>query len=145
MKLITKNRKASFEYIFIEQYSAGIKLLGSEVKSIRNHDVSISEGYCYFLDDELYIKGMHIKEYKVCGVNNHAPLRDRKLLLNKKEINKLKVALQTKGLTLIPTSLVINDRGFIKLEIALSKGKKLYDKRESLKAKDLDREQRVIE
>jgi SsrA-binding protein len=141
MEVIVKNKKASFEYEFIDKFTAGIKLLGSEVKSIRNHKVSISEAYCYIKGGELYIKGMNISEYKESGIHtNHDPIRLRKLLLNKKEIIKLDEEIQQKGLTIVPISLIINDRGLIKLEIALSKGKKLHDKRDSIKKRDLERE-----
>lgn len=141
MEVIVKNKKASYEYEFIDKFTAGIKLLGSEVKSIRNHKVSISEAYCYIKGGELYIKGMNISEYKESGIHtNHDPIRLRKLLLNKKEIIKLDEEIQQKGLTIVPISLIINDRGLIKLEIALSKGKKLHDKRDSIKKRDLERE-----
>lgn len=141
MEVIVKNKKASYEYEFIDKFTAGIKLLGSEVKSIRNHKVSISEGYCYIKDGEAYIKGMNISEYKESGIHtNHDPIRLRKLLLNKKEIIKLDEEIQQRGLTIVPISLIINDKGLIKLEIALSKGKKLHDKRNDLKNKDIKRE-----
>lgn len=141
MEVIVKNKKASFEYEFIEKFTAGIKLMGSEVKSIRNHKVSISEGYCYIKGGELYIKGMNISEYKESGIHtNHDPIRLRKLLLNKKEIIKLDENIQQKGLTIVPISVIINDRGLIKLEIALCRGKKLHDKRDSIKKRDLERE-----
>ena len=126
---------------FIDKFTAGIKLIGSEVKSIRNHKVSISEAYCYIKGGEVYIKGMNISEYKESGIHtNHDPIRLRKLLLNKKEIIKLDEEIQQKGLTIVPISLIINDKGLIKLEIALSKGKKLHDKRDSIKKRDLERE-----
>jgi SsrA-binding protein len=141
MEVIVRNKKASFEYEFIDKFTAGIKLLGSEVKSIRNHKVSISEAYCYIKDDEAYIKGMNISEYKESGIHtNHDPIRLRKLLLNKKEIIKLDEEIHQRGLTIVPINLIINDQGLIKLEIALSKGKKLHDKRESLKKRDSERE-----
>ena len=138
---ICTNKKASYEYEFIDKFTAGIKLIGSEVKSIRNHKVSISEAYCYIKGGEVYIKGMNISEYKESGIHtNHDPIRLRKLLLNKKEIIKLDEEIQQKGLTIVPISLIINDKGLIKLEIALSKGKKLHDKRDSIKKRDLERE-----
>jgi len=141
MEVIVKNKKSSYEYEFIDKFTAGIKLIGSEVKSIRNHKVSISEAYCYIKDGEVYIKGMNISEYKESGIHtNHDPIRLRKLLLNKKEIIKLDEEIQQKGLTIVPISLIINDKGLIKLEIALSKGKKLHDKRDSIKKRDLERE-----
>jgi SsrA-binding protein len=141
MEVIVRNKKASYEYEFIDKLTAGIKLLGSEVKSIRNHKVSISEAYCYIKSGEAYIKGMNISEYKESGIHtNHDPIRLRKLLLNKKEIIKLDEEIQQRGLTIVPISLIINDKGLIKLEIALSKGKKLHDKRNDLKNKDIKRE-----
>jgi SsrA-binding protein len=140
MEVVTKNKKASYEYEFIEVFTAGIQLLGSEVKSIRAHKVSISEAYCYIKDGEAYIKGMNISEYKESGIHtNHEPTRLRKLLLNKKEILNLSENVQTKGLTIVPVSVIIKN-GFIKIEIALSRGKKIHDKRETIKKRDIERE-----
>lgn len=135
-----KNRKASFEFYFIETYSAGIALVGTEIKSIRQSKASLQEAYCYFKDGELFIKGMNIAHYERGTFSNHDPLRERKLLLKKRELSKLEEALQDKGLTIIPVRLFTTDRGFAKLEIALAKGKKLYDKRESIKEKDTKKE-----
>jgi SsrA-binding protein len=135
-----KNRKASFEFYFIETYSAGIALMGTEIKSIRQSKASLQEAYCYFKDGELFIKGMNIAHYERGTFSNHDPLRERKLLLKKRELSKLEEALQDKGLTIIPVRLFTTDRGFAKLEIALAKGKKLYDKRESIKEKDTKKE-----
>lgn len=135
-----KNRKASFEFHFLETFPAGIVLSGTEIKSIRQSKVSLQEAFCYFKDGELFIKGMHIAPYEQGTYANHEPLRERKLLLKKRELRKLEEALEEKGLTIIPVRLFINDRGFAKLEIALAKGKKLYDKRESIKEKDVKRE-----
>jgi len=144
MEVITRNKKASFEYEFIDKLTAGIKLLGSEVKSIRNHKASISEAYCYIKDGEVYIKGMHISEYKQSGIHtNHEPTRLRKLLLNKNEILKLDENVQQKGLTIVPISVIINDKGLIKIEVALCRGKKLHDKRDTIKKRDLERELNV--
>ena len=141
MKTITKNKKAYFEYSILEKDSAGIKLQGSEVKSIRSGKVSITEAYCYILDGEIFIKGMHISEYTEGGKHyNHQPLRDKKLLMKKKEIAKLDKSLGEKGLTIIPLELIITDKGLIKLEIGLAKGKHLYDKRQSIKEKDIKRD-----
>jgi SsrA-binding protein len=141
MNIITKNKRVTFEYEIIQKLTAGIQLFGGEVKSIRNHKVSISESYCYISGGEIYINGMHISEYKQSGnYDNHEPLRDRKLLLNKSEINKLKNDVEQKGLTIIPTSVIINDYGLIKIEIALSRGKKLHDKRNDIKKRDIERE-----
>lgn len=142
MKLLLKNRKASYEYTFIDTYTAGIKLLGSEIKSIREGGVNISNAHCYFKGDELYVKGMHIAEYKESGkYQNHDPMRERKLLLNRKELNKLFKGVSTKGVTIVPVALLLSKGGYVKLEIALAKGKKLHDKRHDLKKKDLEREE----
>lgn len=140
-KTLIKNRKASHEYTFLEEYVAGMQLLGSEVKSIRKAKASISEAYCYFNEGELFIKGMHISRWEFTGAHDsHEELRDKKLLLTKQELKKIKTKLSTKGLTLIPTSVFVSERGYIKINIALAKGKKLWDKRQSIKEKDLKRE-----
>jgi SsrA-binding protein len=131
------NRKVSHEYFFVDTFVVGVKLMGSEVKSIREGKVSLVDAYCYFNEGELYVKGMNIPEYKQSYT--HEPIRDRKLLMKKKELVKLQKEL-TKGLTLVPYKLFSNDRGLLKMEIVLAKGKKLYDKRESLKEKDVNRE-----
>jgi len=135
-----KNRRASFEYSFIEKYVAGIQLTGTEIKSIRASQANISDAYCVFIKDELYVKHMHIAEYDKGTYNNHEPKRDRKLLLQAKEIKKLKSKLQDVGVTIIPVRLFISEKGYAKLEIALAKGKKLYDKRDSIKERDIDRQ-----
>ena len=141
MVIIVKNKKANFEYEIIQKLVSGIKLVGSEVKSIRNHKVSISESYCYIKGGEIFIKGMHISEYKESGnYDNHDPIRERKLLLNKLEIIKLSESLEQKGLTIVPLSVIINDNGLVKLEIGLARGKKIHDKRETIKKRDLERE-----
>jgi SsrA-binding protein len=131
------NKKVKFEYEFIQTEIAGIQLIGSEVKSIRENKASISESYCYFSNGELFVKGMNISDY---GYGTfHETNRDRKLLLKKKELKKLENQL-IKGLAIIPYRLFINDRGLIKVEIVLGRGKKLYDKRESIKSRDIDRD-----
>jgi len=135
-----KNKKASFEYEFIETFTAGIQLQGTEIKSIRNGKASIMEGYCFLRKGEIFIKNMFIAEYKQGTYNNHEPRRERKLLLQKIELNKLERKMKDKGLTIIPTLLFISNSGYAKLNIALAKGKKLYDKRETLKAKDNKRD-----
>ncbi len=141
MKSIAKNKKAYFEYYILDKFTAGIKLQGSEVKSVRNSKVSVVEAYCFIANGELFIKGMHIAEHKEGGKhNNHQPLRDRKLLMKKKEIIKLDENIAQKGLTIVPLEVFISDTGFIKVEIGLAKGKHLYDKRNSIKEKDLKRE-----
>jgi SsrA-binding protein len=140
MSVVVRNKKASYEFEFIETLTAGIKLIGSEVKSIKANKVSISEAYCYIKNGEVFIKGMNISEYKESGTyTNHEPTRVRKLLLNKSEIIKLDSLIQTKGLTIIPVSVILKN-GLVKVEIALARGKKLHDKRESIKKRDLERE-----
>jgi SsrA-binding protein len=131
------NKKAKFEYEFLQTETCGIQLLGSEVKSIRGGKASISEGYCYFNNGELFVKGMNISDYGFGS--SHDTTRDRKLLLKRKELNNLENQL-TNGLTIIPYRLFLNDKGFIKMEIALARGKKLYDKRETIKNRDIDRD-----
>jgi SsrA-binding protein len=131
------NKKSKFEYEFIQVETAGIKLKGSEVKAIRMGKASISEGYCYFKDNELFIKGMNISDYGFGS--SHETVVDRKLLLKKKELKNLKEQL-INGLTIIPYRLFTNDRTLIKLEIALARGKKLYDKRQTIKSRDIERE-----
>ena len=135
-----KNRKASFEYLLLDKYVAGIQLLGTEIKSIRNNKASIAEAYCLFIARDLWIRNMHIAEYSHGSYNNHEPKRDRKLLLNRQELDKLRKKLNEKGLTLIPVRLFVNKKGLAKLEISLAQGKKLYDKREDMKAKDAKRQ-----
>jgi len=135
-----KNKRATFEYEIIERFVAGIKLVGTEIKSIRSGKANLSESYCQFYSRELYVKNMHISEYELGTCNNHEARRDRKLLLNRKELRKLEKKVKESGLTIICTSLFINGRGLAKLEIALARGKKTYDKRESLKLKDAKRD-----
>ncbi len=135
-----KNKKASFEYHFIDTYVAGLVLTGTEIKSIRTGTANLQESYCVFINNELYVKSMHISKYNEGSYYNHEPLKDRKLLLQKRELKKLEMKLQEKGLTIVPTRLFITKRGFAKLEIALAKGKKLFDKRDNIKEKDLKRE-----
>ncbi len=135
-----KNKKASFEYELIERLIAGIQLTGTEIKSIRGGKVSMNDSYCQFHGGELFAKNIHISEYELGTINNHPAKRDRKLLLSKRELQKLERKLKESGNTIVPTRLFINDRGLAKLEIALAKGKKVYDKRETLKQKDSQRE-----
>jgi SsrA-binding protein len=140
-KVSIQNRKASFEYNFIEKFEAGIVLIGAEVKSIRENGANISDAYCYVNGGEMFIKNMHISHLKnTKAEEQHEPLRERKLLLNKKEIRKISNELKNQGLTVVPISLYTNDRGRMKINIALSKGKKLFDKRDSLKEKYNKRE-----
>lgn len=141
MKLITKNKRAYFEYSILEKFIAGIQLQGSEVKSIKASKVSIVEAYCTINNGEIFIKGMHITEHKEGGTyNNHTPVRDRKLLMKKKEILKLKEKMSQKGLTIIPLEVILSTTGFVKIEIGLAKGKNTLDKREDLKTKDAVKE-----
>jgi len=135
-----KNKKAAFEYFLLEKYIAGIKLSGTEIKSIRESNASIAEAYCLFVNNELFVRNMHISEYIYGTCNNHEPRRDRKLLLTKKELRKLNNRLKEQGITIVPLLLFVNDKGLAKLEIALAKGKKQYDKRETIKGKDVQRE-----
>ena len=139
-KVNIKNRKASFEYQFIDKYIAGIMLLGTEIKSIRNNQANISDAHCVFIEDELFVRNLHIAEYSNGGHNNHEPKRERKLLLNRQELGKMIGKVKEKGMSVIPIRLFINDKGKAKLEIALAKGKKIYDKRESIKEKDQKRD-----
>ena len=132
-----KNRKASHEYLFLDTYIAGIQLIGVEIKSIRNGEVNLSEAYCIFQNGELYLKNTHISPYENAGFVKVDPLRDRKLLLNKNELRKLSEGISRKGLTIIPTKMFVNERGLCKVEVCLCQGKKNYDKRESLKEKDM--------
>jgi SsrA-binding protein len=135
-----KNKKATFEYEFLEKYVAGIQLLGTEIKSIREGKANLMDAYCFFRNSELWIQGMHIAEYRWGTCNNHNSKRERKLLLTRKELNKLERKSQDKGLTIIAIKAFLNERGLAKLEIALARGKKLYDKRQDLKRKDSERE-----
>jgi SsrA-binding protein len=135
-----QNKRASFEYFFLDTYTAGIVLTGTEIKSIRLGKANLSDAYCYVQSGEIFIKHLHIAKYDAGTYLNHDPLRERKLLLQRKEIKKIANKLQDQGLTLIPVKLFISDKGLAKVVIALAKGKKLYDKRESIKAKDVARD-----
>lgn len=135
-----KNKKAFFKFEVIDTYTVGIVLQGTEIKSIRNSNVSFNDSYCYFVEGELYLKNFHISEYKEGTYNNHDPLRERKLLLNKKELRKLSDKVTEKGLTIVPLRIFMNDKGFVKFDIGLCRGKKTHDKRNSLKERDIDRD-----
>ena len=135
-----KNRRASFDYEFLETYTAGIQLVGTEIKSIRAGKVSLQDAYCFFAGNELFVRGMNIALYHWGSWSQHEPVRDRRLLLNRKELRHLQQADKQKGLTIVAVKLFIAENGFAKLVIALAKGKKEYDKRESIKTKDLRRE-----
>lgn len=135
-----KNKRAGFEYELLDKYIAGIQLRGTEIKSIREGKINLQDGYCYFSNGEAFVKGVNISAYEQGTHYNHVPLRDRKLLLKKAELKKLEARVEEKGLTLIPVRLFINDRGLAKLEIAIGRGKKLHDKRNSIKDRDMKRE-----
>ena len=139
-KIHIKNRRATFDYEIIERFVAGIQLYGTEIKSIRGGHASLPDSFCYFNRGELWVKGMRIAEYFYGTFNNHAPERDRKLLLKRKELNKLERKTKESGLTIVPLVLFISDRGFAKLEIGLARGKKQYDKRETIKENDAKRD-----
>jgi SsrA-binding protein len=134
--VLIKNKQANFEYFIIEKYEAGIQLMGTEIKSIRAGKATITDGYCSFIGNELYLMNIHIAEYSFGSFYNHAPKRERKLLLNKKELKKIQGKLKDVGMTIIPLAIVMNERGFAKVEIGIAKGKKLHDKRDTLKEKD---------
>ena len=138
--IVIKNRRASFDFEFIEQYTAGIVLYGTEIKSIRAGKASLVDTYCYFINGELYVKNLHIAEYWWGSYNNHDPRRDRKLLLNKKELRKLERATKERGMTIVATKMFIASNGYAKLNIALARGKKDFDKRQTIKEKDIKRE-----
>jgi SsrA-binding protein len=133
-----KNRKASFEYTLLDTYVAGIQLKGTEIKSIREGKAAIGDAFCFFANGELFIKGLHITEYGKASFYNHAPLRDRKLLLHKKELRKIANAFSD-GMAIVPLKLFINEGGWAKIQISLAKGKKQYDKRETIKKRELQR------
>ncbi len=138
-QLNIRNKKAKFNYEILDKFEAGIVLYGTEIKSIRAGKANISESFCQVVDGQVYIVNMNIDEYKFGSYYNHSPRRERKLLLHKREIKKLSKAVNQEGLTIVPLKLYLNSRGLAKVQIALAKGKKLYDKRESLKKKDSDR------
>ena len=135
-----KNRSAYHEYFIEDKYDAGMVLLGTEVKSLRDGRASFNDSYCYFHKGELWIKSLHIAEYSHGTVNNHDPLRERKLLLSKRELKKMETKMKEKGFTIVPLRIYFNEKGFAKLEIGLGKGKKLHDKRETIKSRDVERE-----
>ena len=135
-----KNKRATFDYIFTETYTAGIVLTGTEIKSIRLSKVSLVDTYCTFINNELWVKNMYIAEYFYGSYNNHVARRDRKLLLDRKELRKLRQAVKNPGFTIVPVRLFINEKGLAKLVIALARGKHEYDKRESIKERDDKRE-----
>ena len=139
-KVYIKNRPATFEFAIEDRLTAGIVLTGSEIKSVRNSRVSFNDSYCFYSKGELWIKSLHIAEYANAGYASHDPIRERKLLLNKKELRKWEAKVREKGLTIVPLSMFIDDNGLAKMEIGLGKGKKLHDKRETSKNREVERE-----
>lgn len=139
-KVNIKNRRAAFDYELLDSYTAGIVLCGTEIKSIREGRAGLTDTFCTFADGELWVRNMHISEYRLGTCYNHDATRERKLLLTKRELRKLQRAVKESGLTIVPTSLFINEKGLAKLNIALARGKKTYDKRDSLREKDDCRE-----
>lgn len=138
--IFIKNKRATFEYYLVEEFTAGIMLTGTEIKSVREGKASIADAYCSFRDDELWVLNMHIAEYKYGTYSNHDPKRERKLLLNKRELKKLKTRVNEKGFTIVPVNLHINEKGLAKLTISLARGKHAYDKRDSLRDRDMKRD-----
>ncbi|MFM1829541.1 MAG: SsrA-binding protein SmpB [Bacteroidota bacterium] len=139
-KIYIKNKPATFEFAIEDKLVAGMVLTGSEIKSIRDSRVSFNDSYCLFNDGELFVKNLYISEYKHAGYAQHNPTRERKLLLNKKELKKWFAKIKEKGLTIVPLAIFVNEKGFAKIEIGLGRGKKLHDKRETIKNRDLDRD-----
>lgn len=135
-----RNKRAGFEYEFLEKFVAGLSLQGTEIKSIRQSKVNMQDAHCGFEGDEMLVYNLHISPYEEGNIYNHEPMRPRKMLLKRRELNRLKVKVEEKGLTIIPTRLFINDNGIAKMEIALARGKKTHDKRESIKERDMQRE-----
>lgn len=139
-KINVRNKRATFDYEILEEWTAGIVLVGTEIKSIRLGKAALTDSYCYFEDGELWIRGVNIAEYAWGTCNNHVPRRDRKLLLNRKELDKLQRSLQDRGLTVVGLRMFLNDRGLVKIVVGLARGRKAYDKREYLKENDARRE-----
>ena len=139
-KIEFRNKKATFQFFLLDTFVAGIQLLGTEIKAIREGKANLADAYCVFMGNEIFVKNMHIAEYSHGSYANHEPRRMRKLLLNKREIKKIQIKLKEKGLTIIPVQLFVNEKGLAKLEISIAKGKKLFDKRETIKTKDVKRQ-----
>ena len=135
-----KNRRAAFDYFLLDRFECGIQLMGSEVKSLRLGDASITEAFCTFVNGELFLRNMRIQPFEKAKNYAHEPIRDRKLLLHRTELRKLERKLKDQGITLVPVRVFFSEKGLAKVEIALAKGKKSYDKRESLKEKDVERD-----
>lgn len=138
IKIIGTNRKANFQYEILNRYEAGLVLLGTEVKSLRESKVNLQDAYGRFIGDELWLLNSHISEFKFGNINNHDPLRKRKLLLNKRELRKIRTQLEEKGLTIVPTKIYFKD-SLVKIEMAIARGKKMYDKRQSIKQRETER------
>lgn len=139
-KIEIKNKRATFDYEILDTLTAGIVLTGTEIKSLRSGKANLTDSFCIIEKDEAFVRNMHISEYEKGGHYNHEPKRERKLLLNRSEINKWHTKLKEKGLTMVPLKLFINPKGLAKLDVGLARGKKTYDKRESLKEKDAKRQ-----
>jgi SsrA-binding protein len=143
IKIIGTNRKANFQYEILNRYEAGLVLLGTEVKSLRESKVNLQDAYGKFIGKELWLLNSHISEFKYGNINNHDPVRKRKLLLNKRELKKIRASLEEKGLTIVPTKIYFKD-SLVKIEMAIARGKKMYDKRQSIKQKDIERKLKRI-
>ena len=139
-KIEIKNKRATFDYEILDVLTAGLVLTGTEIKSLRSGKANLTDSFCIIEKDEAFVRNMHISEYEKGGHYNHEPKRERKLLLNRQEINKWHIKLKEKGLTMVPLKLFINPKGLAKLDVGLARGKKTYDKRESLKEKDAKRQ-----
>lgn len=139
-KVNIKNKKAKFDYEFIDTFEAGIQLTGSEIKSLRDGKASFTDAFCHFTRSELWLKGLHIAGYKFASYNGHLETRERKLLLKKRELRKLQRGTEEKGFTIVPYKIYLTERGWAKIQIALAKGKKRYDKRETIKKRDMQRD-----
>ena len=141
------NRKANYNYFLVEEYVAGVVLVGCEIKSIRNKDVNMSDSYCTFVGGELYVKNLHISPYKNSNFTykDYDPKRDRKLLLTKRELRKLQRDVKEKGYTIVPVNLFVNEKGLVKMTVSLAKGKHTYDKSQTIKERDLEREIKNVE
>lgn len=135
-----RNKRATFEYFLLDEYNAGLVLTGTEIKSIRDGKANLADAYCVFIGNELFVREMHVSEYRFGSYLNHPAKRDRKLLLTRKELRKLQNKIKERGLTIIPVMLYVNPSGLAKLQISLARGKKFYDKRDSIKEKDSRRD-----
>jgi SsrA-binding protein len=143
IKIIGTNRKANFQYEILNRYEAGLVLLGTEVKSLRESKVNLQDAYGKFISDELWLLNSHISEFKFGNINNHDPVRKRKLLFNKRELRKIRAQLEEKGFTLVPTKIYFKD-SLVKIEMAVARGKKMYDKRQSIKQRETERKLKRI-